>query len=495
VAVKLLFNRIPTFIDSAGDPLDGGLLFTYAAGSSTKQSVYTTSAGSVAHSNPIVLNSRGEPTSGAMWGTTGETYKFVLAPSTDTDPPTASIWTIDNVPPINDTTVTIDEWVSGPAPTFIGTTSFSLIGDQTTVFHVGRRLKTTNTGGTIYSVITVSAFTTLTTITVVNDSGELDSGLSAVSYGLLSEINPSLNHVTLSTAQTISGVKTYTKATWTAEGANIASAADCDIWGGADGGTVHVTGTTQIDDWGTAPQAGAWMRVIFDGALLLNYNATTNDVDTGADITTVANDSAIVYARSTSSYQVFYRRKDGTALKAYAKFLDSDTGASAASLTLTVGIDSTYDEYLIKLTGITTDTDGATLWLRCSVDGGSSYDASGTDYLYATTYNDTAGATAAAGSTAADEIALSHNVANFHLGSATNEFCHAKIHMHNPSASTFHYFTYDVSYVTNAATGLLTRVVGTGQYAIATAVDAIQIRLSSTALITGTARLYGIHNS
>lgn len=94
------------------------------------------------------------------------------------------------------------------------------------------------------------------------------------------------------------------KSFWDAEGANVASAADCNIWT-TDGNTVHVTGTTQIDDWGTAPQAGAWKRVIFDGSLLLNYNATTNDIPGDEDKQTVAGDSCIVYARSTSSYQIF----------------------------------------------------------------------------------------------------------------------------------------------------------------------------------------------
>lgn len=123
--------------------------------------------------------------------------------------------------------------------------------------------------------------------------------------------------VDLSSIPSLSGNQTWTgnqinsgtvtmsgKSLWAAEGANVASTADCNIWT-TDGNTVHVTGTTQIDDWGTAPQAGAWKRVIFDGALILNYNATTNDLPGDADITTAANDSCIVYARSASSYQIF----------------------------------------------------------------------------------------------------------------------------------------------------------------------------------------------
>lgn len=81
------------------------------------------------------------------------------------------------------------EWQTGPTPTFISTTSFSLVGNQTATFNFGRRLKTTNTSGTIYSSIVTAVFGAVTTVTVANDSGVLDSGLSAVSYGNLSSLH------------------------------------------------------------------------------------------------------------------------------------------------------------------------------------------------------------------------------------------------------------------------------------------------------------------
>lgn len=195
MAVKQLWPTPFQFVDANGAPYSGALLFFYAAGSSTKQNVYTDSGGGTAASNPITLNSSGYPAvSGtilAPWGTVGQSYKIGLAAPGASDPPASFIWTIDNVTPINDTTVTVDQWVSGPAPTYISATSFSLVGDQTATFQVGRRVKTTNSGGTIYSRISASAYGAVTTVTVVNDSGTLDAGLSAVSYGLMSATNPS----------------------------------------------------------------------------------------------------------------------------------------------------------------------------------------------------------------------------------------------------------------------------------------------------------------
>lgn len=190
MTVKRLSNIKIQYDDGNGVLASNYRLFFYAAGSSTKQNTYNSSAGAVANSNPVVLNALGEPAV-EIWLTAGQSYKVGLAiPGTD-DPPSSFVWTEDNITGVNDTTSLLDQWVAGPTPTFISGTSFSLVGDQTTIFHVGRRVKTTNTSGTIYSRISASVFGVVTTVTVVNDSGVLDSGLSAVSYGLLASVNPS----------------------------------------------------------------------------------------------------------------------------------------------------------------------------------------------------------------------------------------------------------------------------------------------------------------
>ena len=188
------FGPKPAFFDAAGAPDNTYKLFTYIAGSNTKQNTYTSSTGAVANSNPIILNTLGM-TPNEFWFTASALYKVVLAPSTDTDPPSSPIWTIDNLRGINDpvATVTQDEWVQyGAAVTYVSATSFTVAGNATTTFQIGRRVKTTNTGGTVYSTITNSVFGALTTVTVVNDSGVLDSGLSVAYYGLLSVTNPSV---------------------------------------------------------------------------------------------------------------------------------------------------------------------------------------------------------------------------------------------------------------------------------------------------------------
>jgi hypothetical protein len=86
-----------------GPAFAGYKLFTYLAGTLTKQNTLTDSTGATPNTNPIILDANG---SAAVWMTPGILLKFVLALPTDTDPPTIPIWTADNVDGVNDTFVT-----------------------------------------------------------------------------------------------------------------------------------------------------------------------------------------------------------------------------------------------------------------------------------------------------------------------------------------------------------------------------------------------------
>ena len=79
------------FFDNTGLPLNGGLLYTYQAGSTTALATFTTIAGTIQNANPIVLNSSGRLTD-EIWLTYGYYYKFVLATATNT-----TIATYDNI--------------------------------------------------------------------------------------------------------------------------------------------------------------------------------------------------------------------------------------------------------------------------------------------------------------------------------------------------------------------------------------------------------------
>jgi hypothetical protein len=86
------------FLDNNGNPLTGGKLFTYAAGTTTPQATFTTFVGNVAHSNPIILDAAGRVPSGEIWLTATLDYKFTLTTSAD-----VPIATWDNILGINGT--------------------------------------------------------------------------------------------------------------------------------------------------------------------------------------------------------------------------------------------------------------------------------------------------------------------------------------------------------------------------------------------------------
>lgn len=179
--------------DANGAPVSGALIYTYLAGTSTPVTTYSDAAGVTPQTNPIVCNAAGYPSS-PIYLPAGVAVKMVFTTSVASGS-VAYRPSVDNIQGVNDPSfaTTISEWTAfSGTPTYISATSFSVTGDQTNTLQVGRQIKSTNTGGTTYSTITASVFGAVTTVTVSNVSGTLDSGLSAVSYGLLAAVNPSL---------------------------------------------------------------------------------------------------------------------------------------------------------------------------------------------------------------------------------------------------------------------------------------------------------------
>lgn len=76
------------FFDSNGDPLSGGLVYTYVAGTTTPLATYSDQE-VTPNTNPVVLDSNGEAD---IILAAASTYKIVLKDSSD-----VTQWTVDNV--------------------------------------------------------------------------------------------------------------------------------------------------------------------------------------------------------------------------------------------------------------------------------------------------------------------------------------------------------------------------------------------------------------
>ena len=86
------------FFDDNGDPLSGGKIFTYAAGTTTPKATFTDFTGATPQANPIILDAAGRPPF-EVWLTYGDSYKFILKDSNDTLVGTFD--NIDGIPPVN----------------------------------------------------------------------------------------------------------------------------------------------------------------------------------------------------------------------------------------------------------------------------------------------------------------------------------------------------------------------------------------------------------
>jgi hypothetical protein len=92
------------------------------------------------------------------------------------------------------------QWTDlGNTPTYVSTTSFSLTGDQTSIYTVGRRAKLFDSV-VRYGTISSSVYTSLTTVTVTLDSGTLSISLSAVAVSIITPSSNALPAVAIAPA-------------------------------------------------------------------------------------------------------------------------------------------------------------------------------------------------------------------------------------------------------------------------------------------------------
>ena len=203
-----IFND-PIFTDNAGNPLAGGRIFAYEAGSfSVLQATYTDQTGAVANTNPIVLDASGRlPGETAIWLEPGVLYNLVLtAPDGTTvlksfDDVSGVLVSAGGGGPVS-TTVWVEQ-----AATYLSPTSFLVTGNLTSQYAVGNRVRVLQAGPTfVYGTVSAVSFGGgNTSVTITTATAPLNASMTRGDYSVLIAVgstvdaagvayNPSFNY-------------------------------------------------------------------------------------------------------------------------------------------------------------------------------------------------------------------------------------------------------------------------------------------------------------
>lgn len=166
-----------------GSPLNNGKLYFGEEGKDPEQfpiSVYWNAAGTVPALQPIRTTS-GYPSRSGSPAILYVDSVYSLRVKESNDVQVYYIASAGETPPTSPTPFIDTELV----PSYASADSFTLTGDQTVEFQVGRRLELTLGSGKVYGSIVSSVYGALTTVTMDMDSTALDASLSAVALSFL----------------------------------------------------------------------------------------------------------------------------------------------------------------------------------------------------------------------------------------------------------------------------------------------------------------------
>tara|TARA_R100000306_G_C4365423_1_gene137393 strand:+ start:7 stop:681 length:675 start_codon:yes stop_codon:yes gene_type:complete len=183
----------------------------------------------------------------------------------------------------------------------------------------------------------------------------------------------------------------------------------------------------------------------------------------------------------------------------YWNLIKSITASSSATVSFVNGtsdvvIDSTYKQYMIRMTNVHPATDGADLTFNGSIDTGSNYNVAKMSSVYATYHRE--GDAAEAGhqyrgtedstlATAFAELMMHQSNDNDSSGSGTLIF-------YEPSNTTFvKYFSGDTLFFDNSSAPYAKFASMGGYFNTASAIDAFQFKYSSGNIDAGEFKLYG----
>ena len=172
--------------------------------------------------------------------------------------------------------------------------------------------------------------------------------------------------------------------------------------------------------------------------------------------------------------------------------ISTQTASSSSTIDFTSGIDSTYKEYIFKFINIHPSADGSQFLFNLSADTGSNYNVTKTTTSFRSFHSEDDSATGLAYYTGGD-LAQSTDFQRFadSLGNDNDQSLSGTFTLFNPSSTTFvKHFIANVNYSYDADYSLQYFLAGYGN--TPSAVDAIQFKMNSGNIDSGTIKLYGV---
>ena len=173
--------------------------------------------------------------------------------------------------------------------------------------------------------------------------------------------------------------------------------------------------------------------------------------------------------------------------------ISTQTASSSSTIDFTSGIDSTYKEYIFKFINIHPSADGSQFLFNLSTDTGSNYNVTKTTTAFRSFHSEDDSATGLGYYTGGD-LAQSTDFQRFgdSLGNDNDQSLSGTFTLFNPSSTTFvKHFIANVNYSYDADYSLQYFMAGYGN--TTSAINAIQFKMNSGNIDSGTITLYGIN--
>jgi len=171
--------------------------------------------------------------------------------------------------------------------------------------------------------------------------------------------------------------------------------------------------------------------------------------------------------------------------------ISTQTASSSSTLNFTSGIDNTYKEYIFKFINCHPASNNVYLDFQGSTDSGSNYNTTITSSFFrAYQSEDNSGATLQYIGGADQSQGTSYQNLSRGIGNGNDECCSGKLHLFDPSNTTFVKHFLSVTQINDNAYSQNTYVGG--YFNTTSAIDAVSFKFSSGNMDSGVIKLYGV---